>query len=369
MPDQDVNAPYVYIGTYTSPAPHVPDARGKGIHVCRMDPSTGRLTNAFVTTGIDDPSFLTIDPRKHCLYAVSEVFDWPDGLVSAYAIDPQTKQLRLLNRQPSRGRLAAYVEVDKSGRLALVANYLGGTAAVFPIAADGSLEEPTDVVRHSGSGVDPRRQESPHPHAIVVDPTNRYAFVPDLGIDKVMRYRLDVEHGRLQPGEDPATALEPGSGPRHLEFHTGGRLAYLIQELGSTITAFRYEPDRGGLRRLQTVSTLPEGFAGESHCADIHVHPSGRFVYGSNRGHDSIVAFAADQEGRLTYAGHEATRGRTPRNFAIDSTGTFLLAANQDSHSIVTFRIDQESGRLSFTGEVADVPSPVCVKIVQFPTA
>jgi 6-phosphogluconolactonase len=239
--------------------------------------------------------------------------------------------------------------------------------AVLPIGADGRVSPASFVDQHSGSSVNPRRQEGPHAHQIPLDPTGRFALCPDLGMDQVFVYRLDGAAGRLQPNDPPGARLAPGTGPRHLEFHPSEPWVYVIGELGSTITAFEWDGARGALRELQTVSTLPEAHPGsDTTCADIHVAPSGRFVYGSNRGHDSIAAFAIDEAGgTLTPLGQTPTGGRTPRSFAIDPSGTFLFVANQDTDTIVTFRLDADSGQLTPTGQVTNVPSPVCLKIAQ----
>jgi 6-phosphogluconolactonase len=246
-----------------------------------------------------------------------------------------------------------------------VANYAGGSVSVLPIGEDGRLGELTDLVQHHGSSANPQRQKSPHPHSANLDAANRYLFVPDLGLDKIMIYRIDSPRGKLKPNDEPWARVKAGAGPRHFAFHPKGRYAYVINELDSTVTAFAFDETRGTLKEIQTVPTLPDSFTGNSTCADVHVSPSGKFLYGSNRGHDSIVIFAIDEDtGQLTYVEHEPTQGKTPRNFAIDPTGTFLLAANQNSDTVVTFRIDPVTGRLSPTGHVASVPSPVCLKLV-----
>jgi 6-phosphogluconolactonase len=248
----------------------------------------------------------------------------------------------------------------------LVANYGGGSVAVLPIQEDGQLGAATDVVQHVGSSIHPTRQQEPHAHSITLDPTNRYALACDLGLDQVLIYRFDSAAGKLAPNDPPGAPLRPGAGPRHLAFHPSGRYVYVINELDSTLTVFAWDETRGTLREIHTMPTLPEDFAGKNTCADLHVAPSGRFVYGSNRGHDSIVIFAINaQTGELSYVGHESTRGQTPRNFAIDPTGTFLLAANQRSDTIVSFRINQETGKLTPTGQVTRVPTPVCIKVAQ----
>jgi 6-phosphogluconolactonase len=247
----------------------------------------------------------------------------------------------------------------------LVANFMSGSVCVLPIRGDGSLGHATEVIQHRGSSVDPARQSGPHAHAVVLDEAGRYAFVPDLGLDRVMVYRFDSERGTLTPHDEPWVETAPGAGPRQLVLHPRGGYAYLINELDSTMTAFRYDGDRGTLREMQTLSTLPEGFAGASTCAEVQIAPSGKFLYGSNRGHDSIVIYAIDQaDGTLTCVGHQSTLGRTPRHFAVGPEGVFLLAANQDTDNLVVFRPDPASGELVATGHSVHVPTPVCVRVV-----
>jgi len=352
-----------YIGTYT--------ARGsEGIYVYRMDPATGRLEYVSKATGISNPSFVAIDPGHRCLYAVNEVADYAhkaSGAVSAFSISAETGELQFLNQQASHGTSPCHLAVEPEGRFVLVANYSSGSVCVLPIHGDGHLGEATDVVQHHGSSVDPNRQEGPHAHSANLDPLGRYVLVADLGIDRIMVYRLDRATGKLEPNTQPWASLKPGAGPRHLAFHPNGRYVYVITELSSTMTAFAYDAGRGELKELQSISALPPDFQGTSYCADVHVSPSGKFVYGSNRGHDSIAIFAVDEAtGRLSCVGHEPTLGKTPRNFAIDPSGSFLLAANQDTDTIVTFRIDQGTGKLTPTGDVANVPMPVCVLLVPF---
>jgi 6-phosphogluconolactonase len=242
---------------------------------------------------------------------------------------------------------------------------MSGSVCVLPIGEDGALGDATDVIQHHGSSVDPIRQNGPHAHAVTLDDSGCYAFIPDLGLDRVMIYRFDAERGKLEPHETPWVETAPGAGPRQLVMHPGSRYAYLINELDSTMTAFRYDRDNGTLQEIQTLSTLPEGFEGVSTCAEVQIAPSGKFLYGSNRGHDSIVMYAIDQrDGRLTPIAHESTQGKTPRNFVVDPAGEFLVAANQDTNNLVTFRLDPASGKLSPTGYEVEAPTPVCVKFV-----
>ncbi|MFN2130138.1 MAG: lactonase family protein [Anaerolineae bacterium] len=354
----------VYVGTYTQ--------RGsEGIYAYAFDPSSGILSPIGTCGGVENPSFLALAPSRRYLYATDEVSTFagnPGGGVSAFRINQETGLLTLLNHQPSHGAAPCHLSVDQTEQVVLVANYSTGSIAVLPIEEGGRLGPATDVVQHAGSGTHPTRQQGPHAHSITIDPTNRYAFAADLGIDKLMVYRLDLEHGKLVPHDIPSVEIEAGSGPRHFAFHPGGKYAYLINELGSTVTVFRYDAERVALHTLQTISTLPEGTDVDNTCADVHISPSGRFLYGSNRGHDSIAAFRIDETtGRLSSIGHTSTQGKTPRNFGIDPSGRFLLAANQDSDSIVSFRIDGQSGELSPTGEVTSVPMPVCVLFATFP--
>lgn len=354
---------FVYVGTYN---------RGQerpGIHIFRMNLQTGSLAQAGSAAGCVNPTFLAIHPNQRFLYAVNEVSDSggrPGGAVAAYSIDRTTGQLTLLNRQPSEGKGPCHLVVDKDGRNVLVANYGSGSVGVIPIDADGTLKPPSCAIQHQGSSQNPRRQEGPHAHSINLAPDGRFALVADLGIDKVMIYRFDPERGVLQPNDPDSVSLPPGSGPRHLAFHPKGNWVYVINELSSTITAFAYDAAQGRLTELQTVSTLPAGFQGDNSTAEVQVHPSGKFVFGSNRGHHSLAIFAADaQAGRLTPIGHESTRGETPRNFALDLTGRFILAQNQATNNVVVLRIDVETGQLTATGQTYEVPSPVCIKMVR----
>ncbi len=349
----------LYVGTYTR-------GKSEGIYIYRMNPVSGELKRQGTAGGVANPSYLAIDRRRGFLYAVNEVGEYAgkrSGAVTAFAIDQKTGELSRLNQRASQGADPCYLTIDPTGKFLLTANYTGGNIAVLPIAQDGSLGEAVDLVQHRGSGANPGRQEGPHAHCIELDRTGRFAYAVDLGIDKVMIYRFDPKTGKLLPNSPPFAQAKAGAGPRHIDFHPNGKFAYLINELGSTLTAFAYNKSNGALKDRQTVSTLPAGFAGNNSCADIHVHPSGRFVYGSNRGHDSIVAFAIDQRtGKLEYLAHESTRGKTPRNFVIDPTGGFLLAANQNSDTVVVFRIDQKNGKIAPAGMAAQIPAPVCLK-------
>jgi len=284
------------------------------------------------------------------------------GAVSAFAIDSPNGDLRFLNQQPSLGADPCHLTVDRNRKNVLVANYTGGSVSVLPIRRDGSLGPASDVKQHEGSGVK-EQQKGPHAHCVILDRSERYALVADLGIDKVMLYRYDKTKGKLAPGKQASALLNAGAGPRHLTFHPNGKYAYVINELDSTLTVFQYQENTGTLSLVETVSTLPSNFSGTSYCADVHVSRDGNFLYGSNRGHDSIVVFAiARDTGRLTQLEHVSTEGKWPRNFTIDPTGNFLLVANQRSDDVVTFKIDAQTGRLKSTGHVAKIPMPVCLR-------
>jgi 6-phosphogluconolactonase len=350
----------VYVGTYTS-------GRSEGIYLYRLDLGSGALKHLETTRGVVNPSYLTLERRRRFLYAVNEVEEFEgqrSGAVSAFAIDRKTGALRLLNQRPTLGAAPCYVTATDDGRHVLVANYLGGNVSVLKVLKDGSLGDLTDMKQDVGSGVNRERQEAPHAHCIVLDRADRHAYSCDLGTDKVMSYRFDARGGKLTPNAQPFVELKPGAGPRHLTFHPGGRVAYVLNELDSTVTAFAHDGARGTLKETQTVRALPEDFKGANTGADIHVAPGGRFLYCSNRGHDSIAAFRIEaRTGELRLVGHTSTRGKTPRNFAIDPTGSFLLVANQNSDTIVTFRLDPRTGALEPTGRKTDVPSPVCLKL------
>lgn len=349
---------WVFVGTYTG-------GESKGIYRLEMDPATGKLSGAELAAETPSPSFLAIHPGGRFLFAVNEVAEFEGrgaGSVASFALDTGSGALKAINRRPSGGAGPCHLVVDRAGRTVLVANYGGGTVAALPIAPDGMLGSPLSTIEHEGKSVDPRRQEAPHAHSINLDAANRHAIAADLGIDKLMIYSFNAENGVLAPAG--SVAVEPGSGPRHFAFHPDGTHAYVINELANTVTAFGYDARAGDLKPFQTITTLPEGFEGESYTAEVVVHPSGKFLYGSNRGHDSLAIFAVDADGRLTPVGHQETGGETPRNFNIDPSGRWLVAANQGSNSLVVFRIDPETGKLEQVGEPVEVPMPVCVKFV-----
>jgi 6-phosphogluconolactonase len=345
----------MYIGTYTR-------APSKGIYAYRLG-ANGELTPVAadgLAVETEHPSFLAVHPNQRFVYAVNEL-DRDAGGVSAFAIDRGSGRLTLLNRVSSHGGSPCHVSIDASGKWLFVANYGGGSVAAFPLQQDGKLGEASTVIQHAGSSVNKARQSGPHGHAVTVSPDNRFVLAADLGLDRVFTYRVDSTSGLGQKNPQ-VTSIAPGSGPRHLAFRPDGRFVYVLNEMFSNVVAFRYDAARGTLAELQTRSTLPEGFSGDNSGAEIAVHPNGRFLYASNRGHDSIAQFGIDPEnGTLTPAGHTLTQGKTPRGFAIDPSGRFLIAANQNSSTVVVFRIDQQTGALTPAGTVLQVPSPVSV--------
>jgi 6-phosphogluconolactonase len=363
----------VFIGTYTR-------AGSEGIYALRFDTGTGALRQIGLAAKTSNPSFLALHPSGRWLYAVNEDHEYQGqktGAVSAFTIDRQSGRLALLDAQPSDGAAPCHISIDRTGRNALVANYNGGNVAVLPIDADGRLGRATFTVQYTGSSANRDRQAGPHAHAVILDPSNRFALTADLGTDKVRAHQFEAERGRFAgvpaenirpaPGDPRSLAMPPGSGPRHLAFAPSGQRVYVINELSSTIASVAWDPATGGLKSEAIVPTLPPGYAGTNTTAEIVVHPTGRFVYGSNRGHDSIAVFRADAGGKLTLVEHEPTGGKTPRNFAIDPTGRWLIAANQDSNSLVVFRINPETGALDRVGPAVSVVLPVCVTFVPEP--
>ncbi|GGK63564.1 lactonase family protein [Rufibacter glacialis] len=349
----------VYVGTYAKP-----DA--EGILAYRLNEETGTLTKVFGVKAGENPSFLTLSQDRKNLYAVSETAAYEgqkSGAVSAFAVDQKTGHLTFLNRQPSLGGAPCYISLDHQNKVALVANYVGGNVAAFQIQPNGHLSAPTDMEQHVGKGPKPQ-QNAAHAHCILPDPKNRFALAVDLGIDQIISYRLDPA-GKLERQAQPAFTTAPGAGPRHLTFHPNLRFAYVINELNSTLTAFTYNPETGALTEVATVSTLPAGYTGESFCADVHVSQDGRFLYGSNRGHNSIAVFQIDSNtNQLTLVEHVSTQGNWPRNFALSPSGKTMLVANQRSNNITTYKVDTRTGQLTYTGQSTEVAAPVCLQVV-----
>jgi 6-phosphogluconolactonase len=351
-----------YIGTYTG-------AKSKGVYYCTLDETSGKLAMPVLAAETVNPTFLAMHPGKKWLYAANEIGNFQgksSGAISAFAIDPLTHTLKLLNQKPTLGDGPCHLTVDDAGKYVLAANYGGGSTVVLPIREDGQLGDPVSFIQHQGSSINPQRQKGPHAHGIYLDKTGSRAFVADLGLDKILVYRFDAANGSLSANSIPWAALKPGAGPRHLALHPKRDYAYSINELDSTITAFLYDPAQGRLKEIQTVSTLPSDFKGVNYPAEIRMHPSGKFLYGSNRGHDSIAAYSIDSNtGKLTLLECVPTQGKNPRNFTIEPSGRRLLAANQDSHNVVVFNIDLETGRLAPAGSQAEVGAPVCIEFVR----
>lgn len=354
----------LFIGTGTG-ATGADRPRSRGIYRAELDTASGTLTITGLAAELADPTFLARTPDGRRLYAVSEIGDYGDassGAVAAYAVDRATGELTLLNMQPSGGAGPAYVALDRTGRIVLVANYGAGNVASLPVAPDGRLESPSQVWQHTGAGPQADRQEAPHAHCIVPDPANRYALVADLGADKLFVYPIDPAEVRLDASLREV-ATRPGMGPRHLAFHPALDVVYVSGELDSTVSVFAYTPASGALAEVQHVLTLPGDFAGENYPSEIAVAPSGRFVYCANRLHDSLAVFAVDPaSGRLTPAGHVPLAGLQetafPRHFAIDPSGEWLLVANQHGHNVAAFRVDEETGVPEFAGAV-DITTPM----------
>jgi 6-phosphogluconolactonase len=353
---------FALIGTYTA------KTDSKGIYSFRFDSGTGSLTSMAVAATTPDPSFLTVAHNEKYLYAVNELSEFggkKSGAVTSYSIDAKSGKLVQLNQVASGGADPCYVSFDQSGKYLLVANYTGGSVSTFPVAANGHIGPAAAFVQHTGSGPNKERQEGPHAHYSATSADNRFVFVVDLGLDEVVVYRFDPATGSLTPNDPPFAKLAPGAGPRHLAFHPNGKFAYVLNEVIPTVTALAYDSKSGSFSTLQTLSTIPKVFTAHNDTAEIVVHPSGKFLYASNRGHDSIAEFTIDAaKGILTLAGDFPTQGKTPRNFALDPTGKFLLTANQESNNIVIFRIDQSTGALVATGQVAQVPAPVDIVFV-----
>jgi 6-phosphogluconolactonase len=350
-----------FVGTYTA-------QQSKGIYAYRFNGTTGQLASLGLVAETSNPSFFTVHPSRKFLYAVNETGDFQNqksGAVSAFAIDGRTGKLTLLNQVASRGADPCYVAVDRTGKYVLVANYSGGSVAVFPVLKGGRLGEATSVLQYKGTGANPERQQSPHAHWIDFSPDNRFVVAADLGLDRLDVYKFDSTKGSLVPNHPAVVQLKPGAGVRHFAFHPSARFAYAVSEMDSSVTSFSYDPARGALRELQTVSMLPKDFSGKNDAAEIQVHPNGKFLYASNRGHDSIAVFSIDRvKGTLTPVEYVPTQGKAPRYFAIDPTGSRLFVANQNSGNIVVFQIDPVTGRLTATGQVLEIASPVCLKFV-----
>lgn len=349
----------IYIGSYTQ-------KQKTGITLLDMDLGSGALSKRQVVSDGANPTYLVLSPDHKYLYAVNEVGDYQGqkaGAVSAYSIDPATGALTLLNQQSTKGDGPCHISVDKDNKVVLVANYGGGSLAAFPVLAGGKLGPATAFIQHEGKSADPSRQEGPHAHCFTFDASNRFAFACDLGLDKVFVYKVDRGSATVQPADPPFATVPPGSGPRHIAFTPNNHFAYVCNEMGSTVTAFAYDAAHGKLTQLGTLSTVPADFHGNNSTAEIETSGDGRFVYVSNRGHNSIAIFSSDAKtGRLTAVGHQSTEGKTPRCFKLDPTGEFMVAANQDTDNVISLRVDRRTGKLTPTGHSVQVSMPVCVQ-------
>ena len=357
---------FVYVGTY-------PVGDSKGIYLYRFNEKSSHLTSLGLAAEIANPSFLATDPAHHYLYAVTDTdadIRGPNAAqvantISSFTIDPATGALKFLNRVSSGGKDPIHLIVDKTGKILFVANYDSGSVASFAIGPDGSIGARTGFDQHSGSSVNPRRQEGPHAHAVVVSPDNRFLFVPDLGLDRILIYRIDEAKQSFAPNNPAYVAVKAGMGPRHFAFAPDGKFAYAICEMGSSVVAFSYDRESGALTPIQTISTLPAGFKGGNASAEIQIDKSGRFLYASNRGQNAITEFQIDKStGKLAAVQNISTEGKTPRNFVIDPTGRYLLVGNQDSNNIALLNIDSATGRLTRANQIEKIGAPVCLAFV-----
>jgi 6-phosphogluconolactonase len=367
----------LFVACLNRKVPYFPAARGKGIAVFSLNEATGALTKLSDETGADNPNYLAIHENNRSIYAASDMAGQNEGVIIAYQFNPATGRLSYINKQGTLGSLPAYASIDQTGKFLLIANYSMAAAppdgspdqaiAVMPIRTDGGVDTPVTSRAHSGSGPNAQRQERSHAHCIRATPDNRYAVVADLGIDKLMTYRFDRNLGHMTPGKVPYLDLPPGSGPRHFVFHPSARFAYVINELEASTATLSFDQFSGSFQLLHIAPMLPADYREVSDCADLQISSDGRFLYGSNRGHNSIAIHAINQStGRLVLVGHQSTLGETPRNFAIDPSGRYLVVANQNSDTLIVFRIDDRTGRLADTGEQVEIGTPMCVKFARF---
>ncbi|MCE9530117.1 MAG: lactonase family protein [Planctomycetes bacterium] len=350
---------WVFIGTGGGTA--------KGIYRCEMDVATGKLSNLELAAEASSPNFLAIHPNGKFLYAVGQikVDGKPQGGVLAFGLDAKTGKLTKLNEEAAGGGGPCHVSVDRAGKNVLIANYGGGSVNAYPVGEDGMLKSASSFIQHAGASGDPKQKPLPRAHSVNVSKDNRFAIVADLGLDKLLVYKLDSATGKLTPNDPPACETKLGAGPRHFAFHPTQPLAFVINELNSTLSSLSYDAEKGTLKTLKTVSTLPEKYQGPNSTAEVVVHPSGKFVYGSNRGHNSIAAFKLDEKtGDLSFISHTNEGIKTPRNFNIDPTGKFMIVGSSASNALVTFKIDQATGELKSTGQSVEVGAPICVKFV-----
>lgn len=363
---------YIFVGTYTQPilfgTGDILDGKGKGIYFLEMNVETGKLDLKNLTEGIINPSYLCFSPDKQFLYTVNELKEYQgeaSGSVSAYKLDQKSGSLTYINTQPTGGTDPCHVITNDAFTHLYVSNFMSGSVSIFPIREDGSIGESSQFIQHEGSSVVKARQSGPHAHSVFFDSKQGHAFIPDLGIDKLMIYKTDFKNGKLIPGSIPYFSVLPGKGPRHGDFHPNFKFCYLINEIDSSISLLYYDEEKGSFTLQQTIETVPENCKEGNTCADLHITPNGEYLFGSNRGYDSIAIYRVNQDdGRLTVVDYVPCGGKTPRNFAIDTTGKFLIVANQDSDNIVAFKIDYAAGSIKKCAELS-VPTPVCVKPVE----
>ena len=337
-----------------------------GIEAFSLERSTGRLNRIHRTTGVEHPFFFVISPDQKFLYSIhAKSFGGSEPEeVAAYAIEGRTGGLKLLNRQSTHGTASCYVEIDSTGKTVLVANYSTGSVASFPVQSDGSLGAAVSIIQHVGASIDPVRQKGPNAHCIVISPDNRFAFAADLGTDQVLSYRLDKTTAKLTPNTPPFAKAPAGAGPRHLTFHPDGKHVYVINELQNSVTMSDYDANSGVMTARQTISTLPTDFRGVSHCADLKITPNGKYLYGTNRGHDSIAAYRIEADGTLKLIAIEPSLGKGPQNLLIAGDGTLVLCANMPGNNVVAFKIDDQTGRLKLVGDPIEITSPSCIRLL-----
>lgn len=355
----DAADPVVFVSAFA------PGDQG-AIQAYQLDQQAGTLKPIHKTSGVEHPFFLALSPNRKFLYSIhAKQFGGKENeQVAAYEVVGRSGELKLLNRQSALGTAACYLHVDATGKTALVANYVTGSVASLPIQADGSLGPSASFVQHAGSSVNPARQKEPHAHSIITSPDNRFVYAADLGIDQVLCYRLDAKTSKLTPNDPPFGKSPAGAGPRHLTFHPNGKLLYAINELTNSVTVFGYNSDNGALAEKQTISTLPEDFKGTSHCADLKITPNARFLYGTNRGHDSIAVYRIGDDGKLTLIEIVPSLGKGPQNLAITPNGELLLCANMPGKNVAVFRIDPQTGSIRSTGEPVAIESPSCIMLL-----
>ncbi len=357
IPSANADAPVVLISAFAA-------GEQGAIHAFQLEPKSGTMKPINRTSGVEHPFFLAVSRDRKFLYSIhAKTFGGKDHEeVAAYQILGRSGELKLLNRQSAKGTAACYLDIDATGKSVLVANYSSGSVASLPVQADGSLGEAASFVQHAGSSVDSARQKEPHAHCFVVSPDGRFALAADLGLDQVLSYRLDATKSKLTPNTPPFVKAPPGAGPRHLTFHPNGKHVYVINELANSVTMFDYVIEAGTLTEQQTISTVPKDFKGTSHCADLKITANGRFLYGTNRGHDSLAAYRLGDDGRLTLIGIEPSLGKGPQNLAI--VGELLLCANMPGNNVAVFRINGESGGLTSVGKPVEMPSPSCIMVL-----